>query len=374
MKSPRRHPRDYVLRRHDGQDDGNLLAWDRADQLVSEYLQALPPRGDCVLILNEMFGALTLSLHKRQPVAVVDSHLSRMAIQHNARDNDVDPEAFSVVRQLAEAPVDVQDVVIKLPKNHSLLTEQLSILSKRYGPGARVTFGGMSKYITRSVFDVLEQSLASFEVHRAVGKARLVTGELIAAVGHSARKQKTYRIPGTALIVSTSPAVFASARLDPGSAVMLAHLPVEPASSVCDLGCGAGTLGLAYASKVSTSSVDFVDDSFAATRMAQENWVANGFAKSRARFISDDCLTGFTENSYDLILCNPPFHRGHAIETGTAHRMFRDAHRCLNAGGELRIVFNRHLSYLPALRRLFGTVEVVSKHPRFVVARCLKSH
>ena len=43
--------------------------------------------------------------------------------------------------------------------------------------------------------------------------------------------------------------------------------------------------------------------------------------------------------------------------------MFRDAHRCLNAGGELRVVFNRHLSYLAVLRRLFGTVEVVSKHP-----------
>ena len=50
---------------------------------------------------------------------------------------------------------------------------------------------------------------------------------------------------------------------------MLAHLPVEPASSVCDLGCGAGTLGLAYASKV-VSSVDFVDDSAGRDRMAQE--------------------------------------------------------------------------------------------------------
>ena len=59
-----------------------------------------------------MFGALTLSLHKRQPVAVIDSHLSNGdSVQRS--DNDVDPEAFSVVRQLAEAPVDVQDVVIK---------------------------------------------------------------------------------------------------------------------------------------------------------------------------------------------------------------------------------------------------------------------
>ncbi|MGC6418285.1 MAG: methyltransferase [Bradymonadia bacterium] len=372
MKSIRRHLRDYVLKRYDGQDGGNLMAWDRADQLISEHLQSLPGRDGRLLLLNEMFGALTLALHYRQPISVVDSHLCRTAIQQNAQNNGVEPGSFTVVRELAEAPAGVQDVVIKLPKNHNLLTEQLSILATRYGQGVRVTFGGMNKYITRSVYDVLEHSLASVEVHRAVGKARLVTGKLKAPSGGSATRQKEYTIPGTKLTVSTSPSVFASTGLDPGSAVMLKHLPIHGHSSVCDLGCGAGPLGLVYASLVKTSSVDFVDDSFAAVRMAEANWLANGLDESRARFISNDCLTGCMNERYDLILCNPPFHRGHAIETGTAQRMFRDAHRCLVTDGELYVVFNRHLSYLRPLRRLFGSVDTLSKHPRFVVVRCIK--
>ena len=60
---------------------------------------------------------------------------------------------------------------------------------------------------------------------------------------------------------------------------MLKHLPIHGLSSVCDLGCGAGPLGLVYASLVKTSSVDFVDDSFA-VRMAEANWLANGLDES----------------------------------------------------------------------------------------------
>ena len=116
-----------------------------------------------------MFGALTLALHMRQPTSVVDSHPCRTAVQQNAQNNSVEPEALRLYVTWP-APAGVQDVVIKLPKNHNLLTEQLSILSTRYGQGVRVTFGGMNKYITRSVYDVLEHSLASVEVHRAVGR------------------------------------------------------------------------------------------------------------------------------------------------------------------------------------------------------------
>ena len=81
------------------------MAWDRADQLISEHLQSLPERDGRLLLLNEMFGALTLALHYRQPISVVDSHLCRSAIQRAAQNNGVEPGSFTVVRELAEAPM-----------------------------------------------------------------------------------------------------------------------------------------------------------------------------------------------------------------------------------------------------------------------------
>jgi 16S rRNA (guanine1207-N2)-methyltransferase len=85
----------------------------------------------------------------------------------------------------------------------------------------------------------------------------------------------------------------------------------------------------------------------------------------------DHLLTSTADGSTDLVLCNPPFHRGAARDSDAAFAMFTDAARVLRPGGELWTVYNSHLPYLPALRRLVGSTRIVSQDPRYVVTRSI---
>ena len=78
--------------------------------------------------------------------------------------------------------------------------------------------------------------------------------------------------------------------------------------------------------------------------------------------------TGLPDQSLDLVVCNPPFHRGPAKDSAAAYAMFAAAGRALRPGGELWVVYNSHLPYRTELRRV-GHTEIVAQDPRFTVTR-----
>ncbi len=94
---------------------------------------------------------------------------------------------------------------------------------------------------------------------------------------------------------------------------------------------------------------------------------ANGLA-DRIRVDRRDVLHGLPDHALDLVVCNPPFHRGPAKDSAAAYAMFADASRALRPGGELWVVYNSHLPYRTELRRV-GHTEIVAQDPRFTVTR-----
>lgn len=93
---------------------------------------------------------------------------------------------------------------------------------------------------------------------------------------------------------------------------------------------------------------------------------------AQCQFIQNDCLAGFSDESADIILCNPPFHQQNAVTDHIAWQMFNDAKRVLRTGGELRIVGNRHLDYHEKLKRLFGGYNLLGSNKKFVVLSAKK--
>lgn len=71
----------------------------------------------------------------------------------------------------------------------------------------------------------------------------------------------------------------------------------------------------------------------------------------------------------DLVVCNPPFHSGVAVEPDAARGLLRDAGRVLAPGGELWCVFNSRLARARELRRLVGPTEVMGDNGTFTVTR-----
>ena len=76
-----------------------------------------------------------------------------------------------------------------------------------------------------------------------------------------------------------------------------------------------------------------------------------------------------TPGSLDLVVCNPPFHRGTALDRTTTPHLFAQVGAALRPGGELWTVWNSHLPYLPMLRARVGSTSVVTQNPRFTVTR-----
>ena len=170
------------------------------------------------------------------------------------------------------------------------------------------------------------------------------------------------------LDVAAHGAVFAGAKLDIGTRFLLTFLPGMPAARhAVDLGCGTGILAAMYARQNPGSRVTATDQSAAAVASAQGTAAANGLA-DRVSVLQDDAMSTLPDGSADLILLNPPFHLGATVHAGAGIKMFEAAGRVLAPGGQLWTVFNRHLSYLPALERLVGPTTVKGQNPKFTVA------
>ena len=63
---------------------------------------------------------------------------------------------------------------------------------------------------------------------------------------------------------------------------------------------------------------------------------------------------------FDVIVMNPPFHRGRAAEPDIGQAMIRAASKALKPGGQLFMVANRGLPYEAVLKGGFGQVVEVA--------------
>ena len=80
----------------------------------------------------------------------------------------------------------------------------------------------------------------------------------------------------------------------------------------------------------------------------------------------------FEDDTFDLILCNPPFHFEHENNIDIAINLFRGAQRTLRSSGRFLCVANNHLNYRTHLDQVFGRVTTIAENERFTVFECRK--
>ncbi len=149
----------------------------------------------------------------------------------------------------------------------------------------------------------------------------------------------------------SQPGVFAWDRIDPGSALLLEHLP-PLAGRGADLGCGIGVLSRAALATPAVAELTLVDIDRRAVEMARRN-----VADERARFLWADLRHGVPGLAgLDFIVTNPPFHDGGAEDRALGQAFVRRAASLLRRGGRLLLVANRHLPYEAVLKASFRSV------------------
>jgi 16S rRNA (guanine1207-N2)-methyltransferase len=151
----------------------------------------------------------------------------------------------------------------------------------------------------------------------------------------------------------SQPGVFAWDRIDPGSALLIQHLP-PLAGRGADLGCGIGVLSRAVLSAPAVSELALVDLDRRAIDAARRNIV-----DPRARFLWADLrLPAASLAGLDFIVTNPPFHDGGAEDRALGQAFVRRAASLLRRGGKLLLVANRHLPYETVLKASFRSVAL----------------
>lgn len=354
-----------------------LNAFDQADLLALEHLkqQALLGSSSRVLLVNETFAALTCAVTQALvaaqgsvPVLWSDSHIAHLGLQHNAHANGLPMADFVQAQNTPQGPFDM--VILRLPKSHALLRDQVLRMLPQLAPEALIVMPVMVKHIDNALYALLESLLGLLTTSLAHKKARLIF-----AVNHSKGTKKQQKpqetfwdLPALGLSLQHFSGVFGRTKLDLGAQVLLDQFPTGPYASVIDLGCGNGVQAIAAAKKWPDSSVIGLDESYMSVASATINAGNNGVAQ-RCEFRANDCLTNIAAQTADLILCNPPFHQERVIGDQIAMRMFAQSAQVLTKEGELWVVGNRHLGYHAKLKRWFGRVEQVGAHPKFVVLK-----
>lgn len=170
-------------------------------------------------------------------------------------------------------------------------------------------------------------------------------------------EQFTLEVSGNSIPIVTQAGVFAGGQVDAGTRLLLEALPDRLAGSVLDVGCGAGTIGIA-ASLRGAEVVDMTDVNLLAVQAAHENIRRLGLFGCRA--CAGDVYSAVEDERYDLIVSNPPFHRGKEIDLSIADRLIDEAPDHLEPGGSLLVVANAFLAYGKRMERVFSRVDTVA--------------
>jgi 16S rRNA (guanine1207-N2)-methyltransferase len=167
--------------------------------------------------------------------------------------------------------------------------------------------------------------------------------------------------------VAGKPGVFAWDRLDGGTAALINAMEITPGDRVLDLGCGTGLVGLVAGIRAESGPVVLVDSDLRAVGAARRTLKANGVSNGTAMI--SDCAQAVYGQQFDVVVTNPPFHRGIGTEYDVAYQFVRDARSVLRPGGRLYLVANRHIRYVDHIRSVFDGVSTVFADNRYQVIR-----
>jgi 16S rRNA (guanine1207-N2)-methyltransferase len=148
--------------------------------------------------------------------------------------------------------------------------------------------------------------------------------------------------------------IFSWDRPDPGSLMLLRHLP-PLAGAGADFGCGVGLLSLAALESSALQSVALIDIDRRAIDAARRN-----VTDPRADFVWGDVRDG-TLQDLDFVVMNPPFHDGGAEDRSLGDAFIRRAAAVLKPRGACWLVANRHLPYEAHLKASFKVVRQVEQ-------------
>ena len=166
--------------------------------------------------------------------------------------------------------------------------------------------------------------------------------------------------------IHSKPGLFGWNKIDQGSEfliqalpALLAQLPEQP-TRLLDLGCGYGYLTLMTAD-LPLEQRTLTDNNAAALHVARHNCELNNI---NADVIAADAGDQI-QQTFDLILCNPPFHQGFSVDGDLTDKFILSTKRLLARHGTALFVVNQFIPLERKARQHFRQVNILANNGSF---------
>lgn len=353
----------YHIERHDLSKNKSLKAWSAADEYLLKYLKNSIQPPFQLAIYNDRFGYLACHLHSHKPLLVITQKSQEKAIKANAANNNLSSPQLS--NPIAPLEKNLAIALIKIPKSLALFQLFLEQIVHNSTNDLRLVCAFMTRHFSPKILDIANQYFEVVEQSKAFKKARLLTC--------SVKKNRNQQAPLNTLqfnnrIYKQYWGVFSAEHIDYGTQFFLSHIEVQASDhSVLDLASGNGVIGSEVHHLNPDAQIHLLDDSFLAVSSAKLNIQGDNI---HHHYNND--LSIFNKETFDLIVSNPPFHFEYEIDVEIALQLFRDCFRCLQKGGNLQLVANKHLNYKVHLDQIFPTVQIIAQDKKFIIYKCTK--
>ena len=364
-----------------------LPDWDQVTPTTALLSEEVKPRPtENVLILGCGHGALPAALALQENsilLTLVDtSNIALICTHQTLKVNQV--ENFTIQNGITSLPDHIETfdkVVIQLPKGRRLARRWLVEAFYNLKTGGRLYLAGPNdlgiKPVIRDAQELFGNAiLLAYRKGNRVASFRKQHAnpnplDWKAAPGIEPGSWITFpvELDNVHIVIHSLPGVFSEDHLDEGSALLLEHFDISGCRRILDAGCGYGILGIAAALRSAQKSqqtvVDMVDVNLLAVAAAQQTIEANHI--QGIRVLASDLLDSVQDQTYDLILSNPPFHTGKEVDYLVTQSLITQAHQMLNPGGKLVLVANQFIRYEKLIRETFKKVTIRAQTNRFHV-------
>ena len=142
------------------------------------------------------------------------------------------------------------------------------------------------------------------------------------------------KIKDTSFIFYTDNGVFNKKGLDYGTKLLLENIDLSNSKTFLDVGCGCGPIGIYIGMQNNSYTVDMIDINERAIHLCNMSKKENNL-KNINIFLSDAYQN--INNSYDIIITNPPIHAGKT----KVYEIIKGAKEHLNKNGSLWVVIRK---------------------------------
>jgi 16S rRNA (guanine1207-N2)-methyltransferase len=353
-----------------------FAGWDRvsgAQELLAAHVEA--PVGASVALVGCGHGALAVALAAKIPdvrLTLGDPSVVALAMaRRTLAAADVQGASFQErISLLPEQAGDFDAVVIETPQSRALARRWLLEAWELLRPGGALYLAGPNDQGIQSIVGDAGALFGGAQQLGYGGRARVARAVRGAARGAPGWAGELGVTPGTwyelelevggeRLALRSLPGVFSATRLDDGTRLLVENLPPLEGKRVLDVGCGYGVIGI-VAARRGAVAVDMVDASLLAVAAARANVRLHGLDQ-QANALPSDALAAVARRSYDMVLSNPPFHAGKAVDYDVARVFVEQARPLLGPGGRLALVANRFIRYDELMQGLFERVETLAQ-------------